>query len=200
MSLSPRAFRESPWSEKTQADGVITKGTVIEVRQLGSGRMILIVEMENDKRVSDLVAEIEQKCIAEMDIPRACLRLIWKPPVSLQMPAGFQASPLRGNPLMMEVSATSQALSEACYERANEWAPNDADFCLVCLDPAENADVLGWNRELFCVRCLPESLCKKCKVIVTGQAVCLQCLEESEESLLEAAQLERRRLVTMLFD
>ena len=186
------------------ADGLISKGTVIVVRGFVNGKTIVTLETEIDKRVSELVAEIRETCIAEMNIPRTCLRLVWKPPVLLQneeaLPAGFQGPLPRKHALMMEVSAAAQPPSLADLNRVEALDSDKFEYCLVCFDPAANADDLGWDRNILCVRCRPTTLCEKCKVIVGGEAVCLQCLKKSEECLLDAAQLVRRKLLMMFWN
>ena len=168
-------------------DGIISKGTVVQVR-LSSSRIILNTTTENDMRCSSLVSRIAQQCAAEEDVPIHCMRLCWEPPSTLCMADESAGPALPGTmkPLSMAATAVIIALQEEDHER-----PCDTlDYCLVCLDPVGRGD-----RDENCVRCTPCSLCEKCVVTVEGKSVCLQCIECYEENLLDAQAFRRKLLV-----
>jgi hypothetical protein len=174
------------------AAGIISQGTVVRVG-FTSGRIILDTTTENDELCSHLVTRIAQECASRADVPRLCLTLRWKPPVPLHMadePAG-PAGEMK--PLFLEATAVVSALQEVHY--ANKLSALFDDYCLVCLDPAEDIDLRQGDRDENCVRCLPCSLCEKCRATVEGKQVCLQCIECDEERLLDPSALRRKRLV-----
>jgi hypothetical protein len=176
--------------DRDPSDGIISKGTVIQV-QLLSTRIILSMATKNDERCSSLISRIVQQCATEEEVPRHCIKLRWEPP-SLLCLADESAGLLVC--LFMAATAVISALQEEDYEN---FADRDTmDYCLVCLDPAEDIDLQTGNRDENCVRCIPCSLCEKCKVSVKGKSVCLQCIECSEENLLDAQAFRRKLLTT----
>ena len=78
----------------------------------------------------------------------------------------------------------------------SDFADPVPDTCLVCYEAAIDVDDIDQNlRYANCVRCVPCALCDKCKVTIAGQAVCLQCVEQSEIELLSDKHRRRRSLV-----
>jgi hypothetical protein len=97
-------------------------------------------------------------------------------------------------PLFLEATAVVSALQEVDFAPLEDMSAG-VDYCLVCLDPAEDIDNRNGERAENCVRCEPCSLCEKCKTTVEGKPVSLQCIECDEERLLNPSALRRKQLV-----
>ena len=185
--------------DKEPSDGIISKGTFIQVKLI-STRVILSMTTENDERCSSLISRIVQQCATEEDVPRLCIKLCWEPPRPLRMSDESAGPAFSGKmkPLFMAASALISALQEEDFARVCSDADDHdtMDYCLVCLDPAVDIDLLNGNTDEYCVRCSPCSLCEKCKVSINGQSVCLSCIKCYEENLLDARKFRRKQLTT----
>ena len=183
--------------------GLVVQGSEVTIRTL-SGRSILVLTTESDQSISDLTEYCRRMCASSQTIPEVCVALIWKPPVRMERPAGFNLIP---NPIRMEATLSIQRIpsDDDFHDKIqNEMENTGWDRCLSCYDAAPDLDKFDMDRSLNCVRCYPCSLCDNCKVIMNecdddGQiktlTVCLQCIEPQEIPLLSEAQAFRRSLV-----
>ena len=162
------------------ADARVLAGTSVTIRYL-SGNVALQTMVDFDQTRCQLTDHI--KLILESAyIPMKRVRLEWAQPVCLPSPEGFEL----GQPSMhMEGTLGTTAILE----------DYDDNTCHVCFDWALNVGD-GDDRYLNCVRCVPDSLCDKCRITIAGQPVCLQCLEPSELELLGEKHRRRRWFVT----
>jgi hypothetical protein len=169
---------------------IFSQGTVVRVGYT-SGRIILDTTTENDELCSKLVTRIEQECVSREDVPRLCLKLYWKAPAPLPMADESAGPTLPGDskPRFLEATAVVSALQEVDYAPLKYKAL--FDYCLVCLDPAEDIE----DPLSKCSRCGLCSICEKCKATLKGKPVCLDCIERGEERLLDPSAIRRKRLV-----
>ena len=133
-----------PCLSRDPAAGIISQGTLVQVRLSLSGVLILDTTTDKDELCSNLVSRVAQECAATENVPRLCMQFQWKPPVPLR-PSGFalmayesagQALPGVMRPLFLEATAVLSAIQDADHELKEAQAL--IDYCLVCLDPAED--------------------------------------------------------------
>lgn len=198
-----------PDAQLSRGNGPVVQGSEVTIRAM-SGRSILAMETEKTHPISELIEYCRRMCASIEGIPEVCVSLIWKPPVRMQLPAGFNpvAQFISSSPIRMEATMISKKIpdDDDWHERMNDCTDGCMDRCLVCYDPAIDVDDFpAMERSSNCVRCHPCSLCDNCKVLITrcdekggnifSFTVCLQCIEPEEIPLLTEAQASRRSLV-----
>ena len=178
-----KATTQSGEATECSDDTSVPAGSSIEVTRL-NGAVLHSDKLLITRQMAGLRNDTLETCAMLMNVPRGAADLVIS---CIEKCADGQ--------LMVRFSFCYEKIADETYEKMADESYN-IDYCLVCLDPAVDVDeVNNLSREDNCIRCVPCSLCDRCKVKIGDSTVCLDCLEPDEIELLSAEQRFRYDVV-----